>query len=352
MMLFFTLLLALLFLSIVLHRLYISYAFKFNILDVPNARSSHDKITPRGGGLVIVTLWFFIALIALACKVWSLKQALVFFPGAFLVALISFWDDRDHVPARWRALIHFIAAILSIIALGKGTDYLLLDGQIIFLGLGGTILAVLSIAWSINLFNFMDGIDGLAGVEAFFVFGMGGALLWHAGGHGLAVMSWAIVACVLGFLIWNWPPAKLFMGDVGSAFLGFLVVPFAISGQLWYGVPALIWLILYGVFVFDATVTLCRRILAKERWYEAHREHAFQRLYRLGWNKPKILGAVIITNIILSGLAALSVIYPNFLMLFLFFMLLILLLLYLIIEYFNPMFTGQTIRNNQGKLFN
>ena len=271
------------------------YALAQGLLDNPNARSSHTLATPRGGGLVFILLWLVAGVGSVFWGVWSFAQALAFLPGAVLLAAVGYWDDHHDLPARWRALVHFGVASGSVVTLG------LTDLPLGWLGAG---LAVFAVVWSINLFNFMDGTDGIAGVEALFVLGAGGFFLWQAGGAALAIPAWVLAATVAGFLLWNWPRAKIFMGDVGSSVLGFLIAVFALAGAVWFDVPVLLWVILYGVFWFDATVTLARRVMAGERWYAAHRSHAYQRLHRpLGWSHERILWGVIMVNSALTGLA-------------------------------------------------
>ncbi len=134
--------------------------------------------------------------------------------------------------------------------------------------------------------------------------GVGGFFLWQAGGAALAIPAWVLAATVAGFLLWNWPRAKIFMGDVGSSVLGFLIAVFALAGEVWFDVPMLLWVILYGVFWFDATLTLLRRMAAGERWYAAHRSHAYQRLHHGGgWSHGRILGGTIALNAVLALIA-------------------------------------------------
>ncbi len=271
------------------------YALAQGLLDNPNARSSHSQATPRGGGLVFILLWLVAGVGLVFWEVWSLVQALAFLPGALLLAGIGYWDDRHDLPARWRALVHFVVAGVSVVAL---------DVTDLPLGWLSAGLAVFAIVWSVNLFNFMDGTDGIAGVEALFVLVVGGFFLWQAGGGALAIPAWVLAATVTGFLLWNWPRARIFMGDVGSSVLGFLVAVFALAGEVWFDVSVVLWIILYGVFWFDATVTLVRRVMAGERWYSAHRSHAYQRLHNpLGWSHARILWGVITLNSMLAGLA-------------------------------------------------
>jgi Fuc2NAc and GlcNAc transferase len=142
-----------------------------------------------------------------------------------------------------------------------------------------SLLGVMALTWSTNLFNFMDGIDGIAGSEAVFVAGAGAFLNSRFGGDsGLTAAMLVLAAASLGFLIWNWPPARIFMGDVGSGFLGFTLAVFALAASRHSTVPIEVWAILSGVFLADATVTLLRRIFRGDRWFEAHRLHAYQGL--------------------------------------------------------------------------
>ncbi|KPN94027.1 MraY family glycosyltransferase [Pseudomonas nunensis] len=251
------------------------YALSRSLLDIPNNRSSHSVPTPRGGGVAIV-LTFLLALAVLFSE--GLIPASIFFALAgagALTAIIGFLDDHGHIAARWRLLAHFLAAIWGVYWLG-GLPALSVYGVSINLGWFGHLLAVIYLVWMLNLYNFMDGIDGIAGVEAVTIC-LGGCLLYWAG-HS-ADQAWPAVllaACVAGFLCWNFPPAKIFMGDAGSGFLG--VVIGVLSLQAGWISPDILWgwLILLGVFIVDATFTLLRRLLRGDKIYEAHRSHAYQ----------------------------------------------------------------------------
>ena len=246
------------------------------LLDLPNSRSSHTIATPRGGGVAIV-LSTLLALVALGRagwlgwpSVWSVCG------GGALVALIGFVDDRRHVAPRWRLVGHFTAALWVLAKLG-GVPPLTALGFVLDSGWLGFTIAALYLVWMLNLTNFMDGIDGVAGVEAITVCLSGVFLSGVAApGKHLWIAPLVLASATLGFLVWNWPPAKIFMGDVGSGFLGLMLA--ALSLQAGWVVPRLFWswVILLGVFVVDATVTLIRRMAQGERFYEAHRSHAYQ----------------------------------------------------------------------------
>lgn len=252
------------------------FALRRELLAIPNERSSHTVATPHGGGLAIVAA-FLLAIVLLALNgnlsVSSLWLFMIF--GSWM-ALLGLLDDIFHIPARWRLLIHFIAAALALIWLG-GLPPLAFAGSAVDLGAWGHVIAVVYLVWLLNLYNFMDGIDGIAGIETVTVCVAGIIIHWHQGiaGESTAV-ALMLSGATLGFLWWNFPRAKIFMGDTGSAFLGFMIGLFSIqSGWL---APELFWawVILLGCFIVDASVTLFRRVIRGEKFYQAHRSHAYQ----------------------------------------------------------------------------
>lgn len=276
-----------------------AYALARRLIDVPNVRSSHTTPTPRGGGIAIVAAVLLALVVAVPLGMIDPRLALALGGGGSLVAWVGWWDDHSGLRPRVRAAWHAGAAIWALVWL-NGFPALHLDDWIVPLGYWGSPLAVIGIVWAINLFNFMDGIDGIAGIEAISV-GAGGTLLLWASGHGdAAPLSVALSA--LGFLWWNWSPARIFMGDVGSGFLGFAFGVIAIWSENIGGPPVLAWGILAMVFVFDATVTLIRRGLRRERLAQAHRNHAYQRLVQSGWPHAGVSLAVLGVNLMLLGL--------------------------------------------------
>ncbi|MFG0467518.1 glycosyltransferase family 4 protein [Pseudomonas putida] len=251
------------------------YALNKQIIDVPNARSSHTMPTPRGGGVAIV-LSFLVCLPLLGVTGGVPLTEVVAIGGAgALIAIIGFMDDHGHIAARWRLLGHFAAAAWMLYWLG-GLAPLQVFGFTFDLQWFGFILAVFYSVWMLNLYNFMDGIDGIASVEA--VTACLGMVLLPAlaGEPQLMALPLLLAAATLGFLFWNFPPAKIFMGDAGSGFLGIVLA--GLSLQAAWASPQLFWcwLILLGVFVVDATFTLIRRLLRGDKVYEAHRSHAYQ----------------------------------------------------------------------------
>jgi Fuc2NAc and GlcNAc transferase len=254
------------------------HALRNAILDVPNMRSSHVTPTPRGGGLAVVMAFMSALAFLVSAGFLQLNLAFVLAAGGGAVALTGYLDDRKTLPASIRICVHIIAAILAVMVLGGITEQTLRN-----MGLhgawAGSLLGLMALTWSTNLFNFMDGIDGIAGSEAVFVAAAGALLNWKYGGDsGLTAAMVVLAAATLGFLIWNWPPASIFMGDVGSGFLGFTLAVLGLAASRHSVARIEVWMILSGVFVVDSTVTLLTRIVRGDRWFEAHRQHAYQKL--------------------------------------------------------------------------
>lgn len=255
-----------------------SYALRRSILDIPNVRSSHVIPTPRGGGLAIVVAFMGALVFLVSDGLLQYNVAFVLAAGGGGIGVTGFLDDRKALPASIRICVHFVAAILAVVIVGGIAQSTLRN-----VGLQGvwtaSLIALIGLIWSTNLFNFMDGIDGIAGSEAVFVAGAGALLNWvHGGDVGLTAAMLVLGAASLGFLVWNWPPARIFMGDVGSGFLGFTLAVMGLAASRHSDIPIEVWVILSGVFVVDATVTLLRRIVRGDRWFEAHRLHAYQNL--------------------------------------------------------------------------
>lgn len=255
------------------------YALARSLLDVPNARSSHSVPTPRGGGVaIVVSSLAGLALLAYtgmlpSSTFWALLGA-----GSF-AALIGFLDDHRHIAGRWRLLTHFLAAAWALAWLGGAPPVPVL-GQPSEWGWFGFGLATVYLVWLLNLYNFMDGIDGIASAEAVVV-GAGGALLyWLVGQPTMAPAPLILAAAAGGFLVWNVPPARIFMGDAGSGYLGMIFGVLSLQAA-WIEPPLFwSWVIMLGVFIVDATLTLLRRLIRGEKVYEAHRSHAYQHASR------------------------------------------------------------------------
>jgi UDP-N-acetylmuramyl pentapeptide phosphotransferase/UDP-N-acetylglucosamine-1-phosphate transferase len=268
------------------------------VLDRPNERSLHEAPTPRGGGLAVVAA-ILVAWLALVIAGLAPSRLLLVVVGAVLIAAVSWLDDLRGLPPSMRLLAQLVAVGVGMLALmpaGPAFQGWLMPAL-------ETIAAVLLWLWFVNLFNFMDGIDGLAGGEAASV-AIG--LLMFAGfgvgrDPGLVALAGVVAAAALGFLVWNWAPARIFLGDVGSVplgyLLGFLLLGLAARG-MWK-----IALILPLYFLADATLTLLRRLARLERVWQAHRQHFYQRAVQGGLGHAGVVRRVIAANFILVGCA-------------------------------------------------
>lgn len=276
------------------------------IFDHPNHRSSHSVPTPRGGGWGLLC-GFAAGLVALA---WFRGTALPFpwpmLAGALLLLVVSATDDVRGLGAAFRFGAQIVAIALALA--GLPGDALLFQGWLpLPLDRLATAVAWL---WFVNLYNFMDGIDGLAATEAVAIgAGIGAAaLLAGAAFDSVAAPGWLLAAAAMGFLPWNWQRARIFLGDVGSILLGFLggwlLIALAIEGQ------AAAALILPAYFLADATVTLLRRLMQGAHPAEPHREHFYQRAIRAGWSHARTTLFVACVNAGLFLLALLSVDHP------------------------------------------
>ena len=276
---------------------------RLQIVDVPNDRSLHSVPMPRTGGIGILAglaagiLWIAITENSTPVLPW-ITFALAIAAG------VSLADDRWGLRARYRLAAHLIAA--AIVAFGAR----LLIGEIPFpngtalpLAEAGAVVTVIFIAWMANTFNFMDGIDGIASTMAIFGFAAIAYLAWTGGDRLIACLSAVAVPAVFGFLLFNFPPARIFMGDSGSISLGFLSATLAIAGvsrgvfDIW--VP----LIIYSPFLADTTVTLLRRAIARKPVWQAHREHFYQRLVLSGLTHRQTLFVEIVLMTAMAGAA-------------------------------------------------
>lgn len=282
------------------------FAMARSLLDIPNERSSHSAPTPRGGGVAIVMV-VLAGILAGAAGGWirdSIALALV--PSGAAVALVSWLEDRRGVPQWIRFLVHLAAAAWVVYCFGP--IEMLGAGR---LGVLEAIVTMLGIAWMANLFNFMDGIDGLAAGEALTV-GLAAMLLcWRSGDLEPTWLAALVAAAAAGFLPWNWSPARIFMGDVGAVFLGFMLASLGVLTSHRGDVPALGWLVLLGVFFLDATITLLRRFVRGERWFAAHRSHAYQRAVVGGLTHAQVTGALLAINAVLALLVWWAVARPH-----------------------------------------
>ena len=287
------------------------WSLRRKLFDVPNERSSHSIPTPRGGGLVIVLICLTVYTVS-TLIFWREDFQWSYLLGAALIALISWLDDLYTISFVWRFLVHAISALLVIYGLGGFEQiYLPLLGTL-YIGAAGTVLTFFWIVWLTNAYNFMDGIDGIAGVQAVTA-GIGWLLIGEiTGARTVGFYGGVIAAASFGFLLRNWQPAKIFMGDVGSAFLGytFAVLPLLLKnerGARNTEMMLTVAVLLVWLFVFDTLWTFGRRVLNGEKVWEAHRGHLYQRYVIKGCSHRFVSSLYALLSIFNVGAAVLMI---------------------------------------------
>jgi Fuc2NAc and GlcNAc transferase len=291
-----------------------AYALKKNIIDNPNERSSHSTPTPRGGGVAVVCSYLLALAVLIYSQQLTVHIGLTLMVAGFVIALLGFLDDHGHINSMLRLAIHFFVAIGVVISLGGFAEVTIFNGM--QLGFIANIIAVLFLVWLLNLYNFMDGINGIASVEAITTT-VSMAILYCLLNTSLnSDLPWLLAACVSGFLLWNFPKAKIFMGDACSGFLGLTLGILALIALKENLALFCAWIICLGVFVVDATYTLIKRVLNGHKMYDAHRSHSYQILSRRwGSHTPVTLIVAAINLLWLFPIAYMTVIqqwlYPE-----------------------------------------
>jgi UDP-N-acetylmuramyl pentapeptide phosphotransferase/UDP-N-acetylglucosamine-1-phosphate transferase len=277
------------------------------MVDTPNERSMHGSPVPRTGGVAVL------AALAIACALavtaFSLHTAWVWLGVAILlIAGISFLDDRGEVRAAYRLAAHLLAALL-VFAGGVAWSRVEVPGlawenpHVL-----SWVLTLAYLVWMVNLYNFMDGMDGFAAGMALFGFGALALLGWKAGDFGFALANAVLVSAAGGFLLGNFPPARIFLGDMGSASLGLLAGVLSLVGSERGVFPLWVAWLAFSPFIVDATWTLLRRLSRGERVWEAHRSHHYQRLVLAGWSHRK---TVLLSYVLMAACAATAVAAPD-----------------------------------------
>ena len=256
------------------------------LVDRPVERSLHDRPTSRAGGVAIL------AGVAAGLAVVVFMEASApgygwVLAGALIIVSISFADDVRRVSPAIRIVCHFVAAA-CVLRAGLPVERIVLPGAVLDLGaVAGAVFTVLFVTWVVNLYNFMDGMDGFAGGMATAGFTTLALLCVHRDAAVLVAASAVVAASSLGFLLFNFPPAKIFMGDLGSSLLGYLCAVTMLWAERSAAIPLWISVLVFSPFIVDASVTLVRRSIAGERPWRAHRSHFYQRLVLLGWGHRK-----------------------------------------------------------------
>jgi UDP-N-acetylmuramyl pentapeptide phosphotransferase/UDP-N-acetylglucosamine-1-phosphate transferase len=276
-----------------------------NIIDIPNSRSSHKNPTPSGGGLAIAIIWYLVLLILYFLEEIpdSLFLALLW---GIPITIIGFFDDIVKISPKLRLIVQIICAFFAVYFLGFSISvdlgFFILKSKFL---LG--IVAIIAIIWFINLFNFLDGIDGYISVEILFIC-LAVFLVFDVR------LPLIFAAATSGFLIWNWQPAKIFMGDVGSTLIGFTIAVFAIYYQNPSQSSIIVWLMLTSLFWFDATYTIFRRLRNHEVLSDAHKKHAYQRIVQYGFSHKKTVISSLIVNLPILGLSWFAYLFPKLLL--------------------------------------
>ncbi len=284
---------------------YLWLAKRWQILDVPNERSSHESPTPKGGGLPML-LAFFVGVVAMfgLSVFWSSPFGAPLAGAAFLT-LLGVADDSWALSVRLRFFAYGFCCVVVAAALLRGAGYV--PGFLLIL------CTAFAMLWALNLYNFMDGIDGFAATQCFLACG-GAALLalYESDAGSYSLFCLLLGFSNLGFLVWNWPAARLFMGDAGSVPTGFLLASMAVLGAVQGYLPFACWLILLAVFIVDASWTLVRRVVGGEKFTQAHRSHAYQRLSRhWGSHQTVVILLIAIQSLWLFPLAWATVLWPQ-----------------------------------------
>ena len=279
------------------------------LVDTPNERSLHHRPVSRAGGIAIVG-GLMAGFAVMAFNEAPASRYGWVLAGGLIIGSISFVDDLRRVSPAVRLLFH-LAAAACVVPAGLAGERFLLPGAGVDLGAtAGAALTVLFVAWVANLYNFMDGMDGFAGGMTAIGFTTLAVLCAHRDAAMLAVASLVVASASLGFLLFNFPPAKIFMGDLGSSLLGYLCAVMMLCAERSASVPLWISILVFSPFVVDASVTLVRRIVAGERPWRAHRSHFYQRLVRLGWGHRKTVVREYALMLACAGTAVLALRAP------------------------------------------
>ena len=288
------------------------YALQLNLVAIPNERSLHNKVIPRGGGVIIAIIFLAFNLVFYISGQMKTAEFLALFGGGLIMSVTGFLDDILELKASIRFLIQFLAVGWGLYWVGG------IPSIAFFEGLSGLYviangIAVVVLVWFINAFNFMDGIDGMATSGAtFFSLSVGGYFLWQ-GIEPYGSLLIILAACSLAFLYFNWPPAKMFLGDSGSTFFGYFFGVILIITVKNSSLSIWTWLIILAYFITDTTTTTFLRLCLVKRWYHPHRSHAYQNLARVIDNHKFVTSLITGINVFyLLPLAYLSIEYQQY----------------------------------------
>jgi len=283
--------------SVIIHFIR-KYAIKNRLIDIPNNRSSHASPTPKSGGIAIV-ITMLITIMSLALyELIDINITLSMIVGLSIVATTGLIDDLKNLSINTRVIAYVFSIVISLYLIG-GLKYISINNYDIYLNDAGYIIGLLLIFWIINLYNFMDGTDGFAAIQTICICLFVCYLFLVSNNAPFFILFFCLLSSTIAFLFWNWSPAKIFMGDVGSCSIGFLFGVFAIYTENQGVISLAVWLILLSPFIGDATYTLLKRIKNKEQWYKAHNSHAYQKIYQAGIKHNELaLGLLVLNGVI------------------------------------------------------
>ncbi|NND81959.1 MAG: glycosyltransferase family 4 protein [Gammaproteobacteria bacterium] len=281
-----------------------------NVVDNVNERTLHAGVIARGGGLAIaITLVLGLLVMAAVSGRWLALGMLAALVTGWSV--LSFYDDKHQLNPAPRLAVQTALAATTIAAFGYIDVIQYSNESYLLLGWLGAPLTLIGVLWLANLYNFMDGMDGLAAAQTIIASVTLAIWLWQFGDQSLAVVCLLLMAASYGFLLHNWHPASIFLGDVGSITIGAFFASLIIIGSHRYQFPVISFVLLFGVFVTDASLTIARRILRREAFWLPHRSHYYQRLAMTGMSHHKIVISAILLMSICAVLATISLIYRD-----------------------------------------
>lgn len=307
--------------SLILVRAYQKIACILGIYDIPNNRSSHNKPTPLGAGLTFSLCLIPVVLYLKHSSVFYTDSIYLFLGGALICAILGFWDDIRPINAYYRLVVQFCLSTVTLLYL---TDFLSIPFDIKFLPFNIPIVSfvfgVLFIMWMVNLFNFMDGLDGLLGSQVF-VIGICAYFLSSINNNAQFGLIYLVFsALTLPFLLFNWRPAKIFMGDAGAYFFGFSFAALGLMGKIEHSENLVAHVILMGALITDATFTLILKVISKGSVFTPHRKHLFQVLrYKYKLRTSRIVYIYLTATVAwFFPWSILALIFPNYSVLFCF----------------------------------
>ena len=275
--------------------LFLRLSKKLRVYALPGERQCHSGSRPTGGGTGLIAAVALVSLLLPLCPSGEADMAASqpwlhwVLPGAVLLSMIGWLDDRRPVSPLLRFIVQ-LAVSFGLIALLRGAG---LDWSWMQLVVGG-----IMVVWLMNLYNFMDGSHGMAGFEGLFVSTVFAVLAWQAGNVLVAAMAGIVAAACAGFLPWNFPAPKIFMGDAGSVPVGFMLGALILIGGMTSSLPLPLAVLALSVFLVDSSLTLSRRVIRGERWYTPHAQHIYQRLIAQGWSHSRVLRAYQALNLV------------------------------------------------------